>query len=191
MTTAGEQLLVADSTGGRVIRVTGGGQILQEWTVGGEPRALVAGRPGVLWLSDPNGHRVIRLDTSSGARDPFPTGGAPGELAVDPAEKLWVTDSTDSHVLRIGRKTGQDPLSSHPVGVGHGPVAIAIADGVIWVANAGDGSVTRLSYRAPWHRLGPDTHIGGDLGGIAASGTKAWVTDTRNGTVTQLESSSQ
>jgi streptogramin lyase len=190
--TADHELFVADSTGRRVIRVDAGGETRAAWDVPGKPRALSpGGGPRVLWLTDPFGGNVIRLDTTGGQPLAFDTGGTPEQLALDPAGKLWVTDRVNDQVIRISYVGAPAELRPRPVKVGDRPSAIAIGGGIIWVANAGAGSVTQLSYHFPWDRLRPDTKVGGTPAGIAASGSKAWVTDSTGGTVTEIDSASK
>ena len=58
---------------------------------------------------------------------------------------MWVTDDQNDQLLRIDP---HHPSGIQTVGVGHGPVAVAIGGGSIWVANQVDGTVTEVNPRA-------------------------------------------
>jgi DNA-binding beta-propeller fold protein YncE len=187
---AGSGLFIADSAKDRVIRIGAADSSQQTWQLpSSSPRSIVLGEPGIVWVSDPKGGQIIRLDTRDGSTTPVQTGGSPEGLARDPATgKIWVADSERGQVIRVGRENTSQPFTQRSVGVGDGPASVAIDSGIIWVANVGAGTVTRLSHKFPYRRLGPDIQVGGRLAGIAAMGTKAWVTNADDGTVSELSS---
>jgi DNA-binding SARP family transcriptional activator/DNA-binding beta-propeller fold protein YncE len=71
------------------------------------------------------------------------------------------------------------------VGVGVRPVALAVGEGAVWVANADDGTVDRLDPKTG--RLVRTIGIGADLGGIATGFDSVWVADGNDDTVTRID----
>jgi hypothetical protein len=98
----------------------------------GESAAWVLGARGDL----------TRLDAETGeaAGDPVPTG-----RGLDVAAGLgyvWVT-SENGTVLRFDPETGTE--TGIPIEVGREPTSIAVGEGAVWVASAGDGAVFKIT----------------------------------------------
>jgi DNA-binding SARP family transcriptional activator len=70
------------------------------------------------------------------------------------------------------------------VRVGRRPVAVAVGAGGVWVANAADGTVTRLDPATGKHvrTIG----IGTDVNDVAVGFGSVWVADGNDGTVTRI-----
>jgi YVTN family beta-propeller protein len=62
------------------------------------------------------------------------------------------------------------PLGTVPVGVV--PVDVAVGEGSAWVANSGDGTVTRIDAAG---RVTATIPVGGALAGIAVGERLVWV----------------
>ncbi len=84
--------------------------------------------------------RVVRIDpqtlarTGSGPTVPPPRG-------VRGAGLLWVTDSARNRLVALDPATGRVVRQET---VGTEPVAVAIGFGAAWVANSGNGTITRV-----------------------------------------------
>jgi YVTN family beta-propeller protein len=68
--------------------------------------------------------------------------------------------------------------------VGRNPRELDVGEGYVWVANAGDGTVTRID---PDGKVaGEPIEVGEDPIGIAVGAGGVWTTDFRAGTVTRI-----
>jgi YVTN family beta-propeller protein len=83
-----------------------------------------------------------------------------------------------------------DPRTNQVVGdvpVGSGPDAVAVGARGVWVANGGDGTVTRID---PWTRKVVSTvGIGADVSDVAVGYGSVWVADGNDGTLTRIDPS--
>jgi YVTN family beta-propeller protein len=61
------------------------------------------------------------------------------------------------------------------VPVGHSPAGIAVGEGSVWVANAGDGTVTRIDPSTNPPRLHQTIPVGGSPAAITIADGRAWV----------------
>jgi DNA-binding SARP family transcriptional activator len=73
------------------------------------------------------------------------------------------------------------------VSVGRHPVAIAVGEHGVWVANAEDGTVSRLAPSTG--KLVRTIGIGADVNDIAVGFGSVWVADGNDGTVTRIDPS--
>ena len=83
---------------------------------------------------------------------------------------VWVSDVGSD---QVGRSTSRN----EPVGttrVGGQPLSVAYAAGSIWVANSGDGTVSRLDPAT--RHVVATIPVGGSPNGIAATADGIWVT---------------
>jgi len=71
-----------------------------------------------------------------------------------------------------------------PIPVGRDPREIAVGEGFVWVANAGDGTVTRIDPRG--RVAGAPIAVGEDPIGIAVGAGAVWTANFRAGTVTRI-----
>jgi len=71
------------------------------------------------------------------------------------------------------------------VRVGRHPVAVAVGEGGVWVANSEDGTVTRLDP-ATGKLVNTISAGGGDLNGIAIGFGFVWVANGNDGTITKI-----
>lgn len=71
------------------------------------------------------------------------------------------------------------------VGVGRGPTAIAVGAGGVWVANAEEGSVTRLAPATG--KFVATIGTGAEVSDVAVGFGSVWVADGNDGTVTQID----
>ncbi len=73
-----------------------------------------------------------------------------------------------------------------PIKVGKDPREIAIGEGFVWVANAADGTVTRIDP-AGGKVVGEPIAVGDDPIGIAVGAGAVWTANFRAGTVSRIE----
>jgi YVTN family beta-propeller protein len=83
---------------------------------------------------------------------------------------VWVVDSLDDAVKRIDPGT-QSVMATIPVG--RSPAGVAFGTGSVWVANCGDGTVSRID---PKTDHASTIAVGGSPQAIAVDGDRAWVT---------------
>ena len=77
-----------------------------------------------------------------------------------------------------------DDVRGEPIKVGHRPRGVAVGEGSVWVANAGDATVTRID---PTGRIaGKPIKVGQDPIGIAVGAGAVWTANFRAGTVTRI-----
>jgi len=76
-------------------------------------------------------------------------------------------------ITRIELGTAGAAPTTEPIRVGDAPTAVAVGAGAVWVANAGDGTVSRID---PAKREVVETiHLGNAPSGIAVGGGAVWV----------------
>jgi len=121
---------------------------------------------GAVWVA--TGSSVLKLDPSDG----HVIGSAPllyqaYEIAYG-AGSVWVTHLDDDAVSRI------DPehLSAVSMGVGDGPVDIAVDDSAAWVTNGLSGSVSRIDAQT---NAVKSIVVGSSPDGVAAGADDVWV----------------
>ena len=66
-----------------------------------------------------------------------------------------------------------------------GPVAVAVGEGTVWVANQLDDSVTRVDVRSG--RVGRTIAVGREPVALAASKGLVWVANRLGGTVSRID----
>ena len=161
----------------------GGGHILGEVRLPGQPTALAAG-DGALWAALGNRDEVVRINpTARLVDDTIPTGNhsAPAGLTTG-GGGIWVADSGASQVTWIN---ATDPTKSTTIPVGQGPGPIAFGEHAAWVINRTDGTLQRIDEE----HLNPSdpVSVGRSPGAVAVGGGSVWVTDTASGTVLRID----
>ena len=137
-------------------------------------------------------------DDASG--DGGQTGGAPvvGEpvdagvftLGVAAKEGLVLVADRDGNELAIIDEEAQEPLD--PVEVGEEPESVFAGEPIVWVTNAGDGTVWRFDFAdgsLVRNAEAAEITLPETPQDVAVADQAAWVTDAR-GTVTRIEPSS-
>ena len=67
-------------------------------------------------------------------------------------------------------------LASHSettIPVGHGPTGIAVGDGLVWVANSDDGTITKID--AARRRVVATINVGNRPTGVVTTTGRVWV----------------
>jgi DNA-binding beta-propeller fold protein YncE len=180
----GGSVWVTDSTTGRLLRIddeTGG--VTQRIRVGGHPGPLVYGG-GRIWVADADGAGITAVNAKGGrvVRRALAPHVAPLRLATG-AGGLWVSSAAGDTVRRIDLGTF---AVGAPIAAGRGPAGITVADGLVWVADARAGAVTRVdpSLQAA---SGAPIAVGARPGGIDAGPNSVWVTLAGEGAVRRLD----
>jgi len=91
---------------------------------------------------------------------------------------------TDGQIAQL--QWYQDPGAAAVYPVGAGPVGVAFDGTNIWVANSGDGTVSRIDP-VTGDPAGADVNVGDDPRGVAFDGTHIWVTNSNDGMVSRLD----
>jgi class 3 adenylate cyclase/streptogramin lyase len=148
----------------RVDSVTG--EIVKEVPVGSRADHSLAVDRGAVWMTNQADNRLLKVDAVSGQKKRRIAIAAPGTVAAG-GGFAWVTDAIDDKVLRVGRTR-----EVFPVHVGQSPVDVAVGEGAVWVANYGDGSVSRVD---PHSRRVQPIQVAAHVSGIAAGAGRVWV----------------
>lgn len=122
----------------------------------------VAGVSGVAKLDAGTG-----LDLGSASVGPQAYGGDTASVALGQSA-VWFAASSRPTLLEL------DPQSlstTQTFRVGKGPSGIAVADGLVWVANSGDGTVSRIDPRGGASRT---IRLGQPPGGVVAAYGEVW-----------------
>jgi YVTN family beta-propeller protein len=170
-----EFLWVIDTQSDSVTQIDAGSlaQVNDPVSVGAEPVAVAAGN-GVVWVANSLDQSLSRLTVGLGSADaPIPLGFTPGALAIDvETNALWIVDRAGDRVVRYGLSTRRE-TAEVSLPTGSRPAAIAVGGGAVWVANAGDGTVSRIDPET--NAVVATITIGGTPVGIAFGGETVWV----------------
>ena len=111
--------------------------------VGSAPYRVAISR-GNLWVSVNGASAVARIDPRRARiTGRFQVGGGPGSLVVA-NHAVWIGNyGRDRSIMRLDPTHGR----VRRIRVGTRPIAVDAAGGAIWVADAGDSRVTKLSAR--------------------------------------------
>lgn len=135
-----------------------------------------------VWVGDIETNTVHILDAATGAlTGQVAVADGVVRLAAGPSG-VWVTNR-DHTVTRIDRATH---TVGPPVEVGAGPIGITVAQGVAWIANADDATISRLSAD-DGHPIGPAVEVSGAPIGVVIAGNDAWVVQQDARAVTRLD----
>jgi DNA-binding beta-propeller fold protein YncE len=110
-------------------------------SLGGLP-AAVAVSDGSAWVADASGGTVARVDLESGERRgaSIAVGGEPVAVAAD-GDDVYVLCRRDRELVHVDGPTGE-VRSRHAAG--RDPVALALDEAYVWVADGGDDEVLRF-----------------------------------------------
>jgi YVTN family beta-propeller protein len=120
-----------------------------------------------------------------GARDDLSavvTGvGRPNGVAYG-AGAVWITDSADDLLLRA------DPAGqvTDSIPVGHGPAGMTVGDGLVWVANELDGTVSAVNPGAG-RQVGTPIEVGTGPDAIAFGYGAVWVANVTDDTLSRID----
>jgi hypothetical protein len=139
-----------------------------------------AAGPGAVWLACDDRAVLTRLDARTGRAADVALPGRPSSVALG-AGRMWVTLPDQNLLLAL------DPATRHVVRrvtVGTTPVDVAVGFGAVWVANAGNGSVTRVDANGKKVEAIGLSEV---PAAIAAGAGAVWVASTQNRTVVRID----
>ena len=133
-------LWIGDTVNSKVYRLDLRTKHVATYAIGGSVDDL-AFADGYLWVLDEEGGTLTRLAARDGARTKFPldTAGTLSSLGVG-GGYVWITDDTGGVVWRVPT----DLSSVRSIAVGARPDDVVYASGNVWVANYGDGTVSKV-----------------------------------------------
>lgn len=146
----------------------------------GSPTFGLATGGGSVWVGGVGSGDVIRVDPTSGrvlAR--LTVGARIFNLAAAPGA-VWAIDNALSTAVRIDTKTAKVTTR---VPVGFQPYDIEWGFGSAWVANAGDGTVWRITGGKVVKKI----KVGSEPNGLTAYRGALWVTDHTLGKVVRID----
>jgi streptogramin lyase/predicted Ser/Thr protein kinase len=197
---------------GEVIRYEPGAGT-QRIRVGGRPGAIVFGGARV-WVADESGGGIVAIDPTANRvyRRGIEPRAAPLRLAVG-AGAVWASSASTGVVRRVDFgsasadrriRVGRGPagitrgdtvaridladrrVPPRFVEVGERPGGVDAGTSVVWVANADDGTVTRIEMESG-ETIGDPIEVGPKPGAVAVGEEAVWVANNGNGTVTRIE----
>jgi DNA-binding beta-propeller fold protein YncE len=152
------------------------------------PRSIAVGF-GSVWVVDRD--RLLRFGPGEGDEpsdgDPVDITGFedPSDVAVDTEHGyVWVTDrGPQGRVVRVDPETNE--ITGDAV-VGPEPRAVAVGEGGVWVANAGDGTVSHVDPGAA-STVGRPIDVGQAPTDVAVGAGGVWAVDNFAGTLVRID----
>ena len=140
--------------------------------VGEEPRAIAIGA-GAVWVANHGDGTVTRIDPID------PTHAATmrsrwRRAYRDRSRRQARSGSRTSSRTPLCASTLRRTLSKEKISVGRRPVGIAVGSNAVWVANAGDGTVSRIDPQT--NEVVKTIPVGSSPSGVAAAAGFIWVT---------------
>ncbi len=157
-------------------------KVVDSTEVGARPFGVAAGE-GVNWVANNDDDTVTRITPDGASRTDINVGNKPfGVTRAGGA--VWVVNTGSDSVTRIDVKTGK---ASDEIPVGKSPFFAAADESSVFVANGepGDGTISVLDARSG-KPVGDPIQVGGELRGIASSGSAIWVADKSTNTVKRI-----
>ena len=146
----------------------------------GSPTFGLATGGGSVWVGGLGSGDVIRIDPATGRIVKRITIGARVfNLAAAPGA-VWAIDNALSTAVRIDTKTGEVTTR---VPVGFQPYDVEWGFGSAWVANAGDGTVWRITNGKVVEKI----KVGTEPNGLTAYRGALWVSDHTLGKVVRID----
>ena len=102
---------------------------------------------GLVWVTNATGETLSKLDAAQLGPEPRSSvrlDFRPGALTAG-GGFLWVLDAQADRMMELDASTGGKAPGMDPISTGADPVAVAVMDDVVWVANGLDRSLTRLT----------------------------------------------
>ena len=146
----------------------------------GSPTFGLATGGGSVWVGGLGSGDVIRVDPATGKiLKRITVGARVFNLAAAPGA-VWAIDNALSTAVRIDTKTGN---VTERVPVGFQPYDIEWGFGSAWVANAGDGTVWRITNGKVVKKI----KVGTEPNGLTAYRGALWVSDHTLGKVVRID----
>jgi serine/threonine protein kinase/streptogramin lyase len=112
----------------------------------------------------------------------IPAGDGPDGIAVD-GKRVWVSNSRANALVRLDSDINQ-PVGG-PIAVGANPDEVEARDGVVWVANTDDGTVSRVEDDAQ-----KTFTVGAGPEGLSLGDKFLWVANGNDNSVSRIDLSS-
>jgi YVTN family beta-propeller protein len=145
-------------------------RVVRKITVGLGPRGIATG-VGFVWVAGAGSVSVVRVNPHTGATRRIAMPAFCQDVAVGGAS-VWAAIPEGNAVVRI------DPVSGRRAGglisVGAAPTSLEYGRGSVWVANAGDGTVSRIST-GTGRVIGKARLVVGTLADLTVSGRYVYV----------------
>jgi class 3 adenylate cyclase len=162
-------LWIGDTFNGKVYRLDLRTKRVKQYSVGGSVDDLAFGG-GYVWVIDGTTGMLTRVTPGDGrtTRRSLNTAGDLNSIATG-GGKVWITDDTLDTVWRVS--TDLNEVTSIPVG--SRPDDVVYANGNVWVANYGDGSVSKVDPGLAQELM--RYQVGIHPRALAAANGKLWV----------------
>jgi streptogramin lyase len=148
-------------------------------TIGSPTYGLATGG-GSVWVGGLGSGDVIRVDPSNGKVVKRVTVGARIFNLASAPGAVWAVDNALSSAVRIDTSTGK---VTNRVPVGFQPYDVEWGFGSAWVANAGDGTVWRITNGKVVKKI----KVGAEPNGLTAYRGSLWVTDHTLGKIVRID----
>jgi streptogramin lyase len=146
----------------------------------GSPTFGLAAGSGSVWVGGLGSGDVIRVDSATGkVLERVTVGARVFNLAAAPGA-VWAVDNALSMAVRVDTKTAKVTTR---VPVGFQPYDIEWGFGSAWVANAGDGTVWRITNG----KVVKKVKVGAEPNGLTAYRGALWVSDHALGKVVRID----
>jgi Protein kinase domain len=155
----------------RVVRVgRASGRLERTFYTAGGVQAVRA-YAGSLWVATETSHRLLRIDAGTGRieRTYRLAAGGVGDIEAG-GGAVWVTLAGQGRLARIEARTGRLRM----VGVGRLPWGVTYRHGVVYVANRGSSTISRIDART-LRPAKPPVRVPKDPFAVAAVGADLWV----------------
>jgi DNA-binding beta-propeller fold protein YncE len=175
----GDDAIWVSDPGGALTRIDPATGTRREVEIGGAPVDLLAEGPRV-WVGDIGAGTVRALGPDGWSTEPVALPGGVVRLAFG-GGRLWAS-GLERTVTPVDPTTGDVGAT---VEVGEGPIGMAVVDGVLWIADSDDGTVSRVPVDGA-SRPGPPIPVGRAPVALAADGAAVWVLAQDARTLTRL-----
>ena len=148
---------------------------------------------GLVWVTNTTGETLSKLDAAQLGPEPRSSvrlDFRPGAL-TEGGGFLWVLDAQADRMMELDADTGGKVSGVDPISTGAGPVAVAVMDDVVWVANGLDRSLTRVPIGLP--NPDPALPLGFTPTALAADpdGQTLWIVNNGGDEVVQFATTSR
>ncbi len=156
----------------------GDGDLVAQFLVGREPRALAAGG-GSVWVADAKDETVSRLEPSRDRVVTIGVGSDPVALAYGEGS-LWVAERGNNAVAQISPASNK---VTRRIGNVNAPSTLAVGYGTVWIGSAVDQTV--VGIRADGSRV--VVQLGAPATAIAVGAGAVWITSEETGSLLRVE----
>jgi len=158
-----------------VSRIDPQSRAVKQIDMGARPAGVGTGA-GYAWVTSDVAGTVQTIDPRSGAivGRPIAVGGQLEDVVVD-HESVWVAVRGSGEVAHIDPRTRNVDAR---IAVGHQPVTLAVGGGFLWVIDAEDGMLRRMSLRSR-SLVGTPLRVDRVGFGVAYGEGRAWATASR------------